>query len=93
MLRRGPREAGRTFAAAIEVSRADTGARVRAGRVLCAAKVGRATLRVRAAGFRKGLARCKWRIPASARGKLLRGSVGLSYRGLRIDRPFAQRVR
>jgi subtilisin family serine protease len=85
-------KAGKPFAARIAVARSDTGARVRSGSVLCAANAASTPIRRLSAGFREGLARCLWHIPASATGKMLRGSVGLSYGGLRIRRSFAQRI-
>jgi hypothetical protein len=84
--------AGKPFAASIAVARQDTGARVRSGKVLCSARLGRTRVKLLRAGFRSGLARCSWRIPAGARNKLLRGSVGLRYRGVGIRRSFVQRI-
>lgn len=86
-------KAGRSFAALIAVTRTDTGARVSAGKVVCPARVGQKRIRLLRAGFRRKMARCAWRIPASAKRKLLRGSVTLKYRGLRVRRSFRQRVR
>jgi subtilisin family serine protease len=86
-------KAGKPFAAAIAVARKDTGARVRTGKVLCSARLGgRSRVHLVRAGFRGGLARCSWRIPAGSRHKLLRGSVGLSYHGATIRRSFTRRI-
>jgi len=85
-------KAGKPFAARIAVARADTGARVRSGIVLCAANAANTPIRRLSVGFRQGLARCSWHIPASAAGTMLRGSVGLSYGGSRIRRSFVQRI-
>jgi hypothetical protein len=86
-------KAGRPFSAEIAVARKDTGKRVRSGKVLCSARLGtKARVTLVHAGFRGGLARCSWRIPAGTRSKMLRGSVGLRYRGARIYRSFAQRI-
>jgi hypothetical protein len=86
-------KAGKPFAAEIAVARQDTGKRVRSGKVLCSARLGgRKRLALLRAGFRGGLARCSWSIPAGTRNKMLRGSVGLNYHGARIHRSFAQRI-
>jgi len=65
---------------------------VRSGIVLCAANAANTPIRRLSVGFRQGLARCSWHIPASAAGTMLRGSVGLSYGGSRIRRSFVQRI-
>jgi len=85
-------KAGRVFITRIDV-RAGGNARVRSGTVSCAATVSRSRLRVLSAGFRGGLASCSWRIPRSARGKLVRGSVGLGYQGAKAARSFRLRIR
>ncbi len=86
-------KAGKPFAASIAVAREDTGARIRSGKVLCSARLGEGLqAKLIQAGFQDGLARCSWRIPAAARHKVLRGSVGLSYRGVAIRRGFSQKI-
>ena len=84
--------AGRLLDARIAVVRTDTGARVRSGGVSCKATVGRLRLAVRSARFRSGLAACSWRVPASAAGKMLRGTVGVTFGGSTISRTFSRRV-
>ena len=84
--------AGKLLDARVEVVRTDTGAQVRSGAVKCTAVIGRVGLRVRVAGFRAGLATCSWRIPASGAGKMLHGSVAVTYQGSTIRRDFRRRV-
>src|SRR5215208_315618 len=85
-------KAGKPFTARVAVVRSDTGAKVTSGTVSCTAKVARARLRVRSAGFRRGLVTCSWRIPRASAKSVLHGSVGLAYRGLKIHRSFTQRI-
>jgi hypothetical protein len=63
------------------------------GRVLCSATVGRSRLSARQARFRNDFAECTWIIPRSAAGKLLRGSVGATFRGATARKAFQARVR
>jgi len=87
-----PPSRGRLFVARLSVRRTDTGARLRAGEVSCAARLAGRRLALYAAGFRGMYAECTWRIPSSAKGKLLTGAVGVSARGLRSARSFRSRV-
>jgi hypothetical protein len=63
------------------------------GSVRCAARVGRTSLRTSGKRFAPGVASCTWRLPRSARGKLVRASVHVSSRGLALTRTLAKRVR
>jgi dipeptidyl aminopeptidase/acylaminoacyl peptidase len=60
---------------------------------VCRATLGGKKLALTAGSARDGLARCTWRLPASARGKLLKGAAGLRVGTLRAELPFAVRVR
>jgi hypothetical protein len=86
-------KAGRRFAAAIRVSRSDTAGPLRSGRVVCTARIGRRRIAAVAKVFRRGLTNCVWRIPRFAHGKLLAGSLAVTYGGASVRRPFAFRIR
>ena len=60
---------------------------------VCRATLGGKKLVLTAGSARDGLARCTWRLPASARGKLLKGAAGLRVGTLRAELPFSLRVR
>ena len=60
--------------------------------VVCAARVGRQPLRARLRRLRDGFV-CIWRVPRSARGALLKGSLSVRYGGERATRTFSRRVR
>jgi hypothetical protein len=84
---------GKRFVAAMGVSRSDTARQLLSGRVVCAARIRSSRLAAIAAGFRRGLATCVWRIPRRARGKRMTGSVAVVYGGVSVQRKFAFRVR
>jgi Tol biopolymer transport system component len=60
---------------------------------LCRATLGGKKLVAARGSARGGVARCTWRIPATAKGKLLKGAAGLRVGMLRAELPFALRVR
>jgi hypothetical protein len=70
----------------------DTGEAVTAGAVTCSARVGRKVLRAASRGWRNRAASCTWKLPASARKKILRGSVRVERNALRLTQRFAKRV-
>ena len=77
--------------AAAEVSGADIGIL----RVTCTATVGGKPLRVVTTRFveESGRATCSWKIPITARGKLLRGAISAASPASRVSRSFSFRVR
>jgi Tol biopolymer transport system component len=86
--------AGRPFEIildAAEVSGADIGIL----RVTCSAKVGGKALRVATKRFVElsGRATCIWRIPATARGKLLKGTISAASPASLASRNFSFRIR
>jgi hypothetical protein len=85
--------AGRVLTARLGVKRLDTGAAVRSGTIRCAAQIAGRALRLAVTTLRGGRVICAWRIPTSARAKLVRGSVGLRQGSLRIERTFSKRIR
>ena len=88
---KGKPVAGKPFVVAATVTRSD-GAAFTSGVVSCKARVG--TKSLRAAGLvRPGSARCSMRVPKSAKGKLLRGTMSVSTSGAAaVSRTFAFRI-
>ncbi|HXG77026.1 MAG TPA: hypothetical protein VNJ53_10685 [Gaiellaceae bacterium] len=82
--------AGRSFAASVSVT--VDGRPVRPGRIVCTATVAGARLRGTPRGT-AGLATCTFRTPATAQGKLLRGSLRLTAGGRSFARSFSVRLR
>jgi hypothetical protein len=87
-----PARAGRIFTASIRVIRSDWNIELDEGRVRCRAKVGLLSLRGRGA-FKGGRVVCSWRLPKSAAGRLVAGSLGASFQGADASRSFRVRVR
>ncbi len=84
--------AGKSLTARLTVSRTDTRGRVTTGRVACSARVGGKPVRRVGAGFRGGAAQCSWVLPASARGKVVSGSIRVTQGRLSASRTFRFRV-
>ena len=87
-----PARAGKPFSAAVAVTRNDTGGPLSAGSVACVARVGTATLPVRARRVANGVAACSWTLPGNARGKQVRGTITVTADGSRVTRSFSARV-
>lgn len=83
--------AGRTLTARLVAARSDTGAVLTGGRVVCTARVGGARIAGRGR-FVGREARCAWRLPSSARGKRITGSIAVVFEGRRVSRSFAGTV-
>jgi hypothetical protein len=83
--------AGKLFAVSATVVRND-GRSVASGRTVCRATISGQALRTAAASFRGGLARCSFRILATARGKTLRITMTITSGGLKATRTFSARI-
>jgi hypothetical protein len=94
-LRSTPRNptAGRTFTLRLVAARSDTNAVVQNGRVTCVGRVGNARLRAQVQRVVGGAATCTWNLPATAKGKTFRGSVGVAFEGLRASQAYSKKVR
>ena len=69
----------------------DTAGPVESGTVACAASLaGKRVVAVRHV-VANGVATCVWRIPKTAKGRLIRGTISLTVQGTRVTRPFSAR--
>jgi hypothetical protein len=84
-------QAGRSLTARLVATRSDTGAVVSGGRVVCTATVGGRRIAGRGR-FVGSEARCVWRIPGSARGARIRGSIAVVFEGRRVTRSFSASI-
>jgi hypothetical protein len=86
-----PAKAGRTFSVSIAATENDTGGPVQAGTVACVASLAGK----RVAAFKhvvaNGVGTCVWRIPRTAKGRIMRGTITLTVQGTQITRPFTAR--
>jgi hypothetical protein len=85
--------AGRPFTLKLVAARSDTGAVVQNGRVTCVGRVGSARLKAQVQRVQGGAATCTWTIPANAKGKAFRGSVTVSFEGLKAAQSYTGKVR
>jgi hypothetical protein len=86
-----PAKAGRTFSVSLAATENDTKGPVRGGTVVCPATLaGKRVVAVRRV-VANGIATCVWRIPRTAKGQLMRGSITLTLQGAHVTRPFAAR--
>lgn len=85
--------AGRAFTLRLVAARSDTGAVVQNGRVTCVGRIGKARLKAQVQRVVGGAATCTWSIPATAKKKTFRGSVGVVFEGLKASQGYAARVR
>ena len=68
------------------------GARVKKAHVFCSARLDGRALRVVVHRFRTGRATCAWKLPASARGKLVSAAIVVQQGKASTHAPFRARV-
>lgn len=85
--------AGRPFTLRLVAARSDTNAAVQNGRVTCVGRIGSARVRATLQRVQGGAAVCTWNIPLGAKGKAFRGTVTVSFEGLRASQGYSARVR
>jgi hypothetical protein len=87
-----PAKAGRPLTVSMAANENDTNGPVTSGKVTCSASVAGARLVAVTHAVRNGIAVCTWRVPATAKGRLVRGLVTLTVQGTSTTRGFAARV-
>jgi hypothetical protein len=87
-----PAKAGRSFSATLAANQNDTGGPVASGTVTCAATTAFKRIPAVTHILTNGVANCIWRIPATAKGKTLRGTITLTVQGVKVTRPFSSRI-
>ena len=85
-------KAGKPFTLRLVAARSDTGATIQNGRVACVATAGKTRLKAQVARVVAGAATCTWNIPAAAAGKAFRGTVTVSFEGLRTSKGYASKI-
>lgn len=85
--------AGKQVSARMTVGRADINEVLVQGKVTCALKVGKASIKAFQGRFVQGVATCAWRLPKTAKGQLARGTVSVTFGGSTVKRAFSARVR
>ena len=85
--------AGRAFTLRLVAARSDTGAVVQNCRVTCVGRIGNARLKAQVQRVQGGAATCTWTFPATAKGKTFRGSVTVTFEGLKASQAHSGKVR
>jgi len=86
-----PPKAGRDFAVEVTVRRVNWSGRFN-GRVDCGATIGSQLVPAGRSSVAPGRAVCRWKIPATAAGKTIRGLIEVSEDGVSATRTFSARV-
>ena len=86
-----PVKAGKPVSASLAAIENDTAGPVQTGTVACAATI--AGKRIAASHvLANGVASCVWRIPKTAKGKTIRGTITLTVQGVAVTRSFSARI-
>jgi hypothetical protein len=91
----GPKRpiAGKGLSALIQVVRNDISEVLTLGKIGCTLRIGTKSVRATQSRFVAGVALCSWKLPKSAKGKLVRGTISLTYGGVTAKKSFSARVR
>ena len=87
-----PAKAGRPFSASLAATQNDTGGPVASGTVTCVATIAFKRIPAVTHILTNGVANCIWRLPATAKGKTLRGTITLTVQGAKVTRTFSSRI-
>jgi hypothetical protein len=83
--------AGKAFAVRVAVTRGDTGGPLASGVATCKVTLGLKPLRA-VGSVRAGRASCAMLLPKTAKGKLLRGTIKVTFRNVSATKAFSYRV-
>ena len=86
-------KAGGAVAASLAATENDTGSPIVGGSVACRASVGGKRIAATSHLVTNGVATCVWRIPKTARGRRVTGTVTVSLRGATATKSFSAKVR
>jgi len=84
--------AGKAFTVGTRVTRGDNGAALGTAVVTCTARIGTAPLRA-TGRLRNGVAVCAMKLPVKAKGKVVRVTITVRFRGVSATKRFSARVR
>lgn len=85
--------AGKRLTATMGVGRGDTLDLLDQGKVTCKLIVGGKAVKAARAGFTQGLPQCRWNLARTAKGKLLKGTISVTYGGSTAKKSFSARVK
>ena len=87
-----PVKAGKPFSASLAADENDTGGPVQSGTVACAATIAGKRITAATHVVTNGVASCVWRIPKTAKGKTIRGTITLTVQGVQAVRSFSGKI-
>jgi len=87
-----PARAGKRFSASLAATESDTSGPVAKATISCSAAVSGKRLPA-THSLANGIASCYWKLPKSAKGKTMRGTITIVVQGTKLAKRFAVRVR
>jgi hypothetical protein len=87
-----PAKAGRPFSASLAANENDTAGPVQSGTVACGATIALKRIVAVSHVLANGVASCVWRIPKTAKGKTIRGTITLTVKGVVVSRSFSAKI-
>ena len=87
-----PARAGKPFTVSMAVSENDTQGPIAKGVATCTATLGGKRIVATVHVVTNGIANCVWRIPKTAKGLTIRGTIAVTVQGVKLTRPFASKV-
>ena len=87
-----PAKAGKNFAAGMAVDESDTNGPVKTGTIACNATIALKHLTPVGKSLKSGIAACVWHLPATAKGKTIRGTLTLTVQGVKVTRSFSAKI-
>lgn len=87
-----PARAGRPFTVSMAVSENDTQGPITKGVATCTATLGGKRFVATVHVVTNGIVNCVWRIPKTAKGLTIRGTIGVAVQGVKLTRPFASKI-
>jgi hypothetical protein len=87
-----PAKAGRAFSVSMAVKENDTNGPVASGTVLCAASLAGKRIVASSHVVANGIATCVFKIPRTAKGRIIRGTIAVLVQGAQVSRPFSARI-
>ena len=85
--------AGKQFVVAMKVTRADSGAAVTTGNVACKAAIAGIGAVKGTGVFVKDAAGCVFKIPKTAKGKTIKGTITVGFQGATLGKPFSAKIK
>jgi hypothetical protein len=87
-----PAKAGRAFSVSMAVTENDTQGPITSGTVLCAASLAGKRIVATRHVVANGIATCVFKIPLTAKGRIIRGTIAVIVQGAQVSRPFSARI-